>query len=419
MPAITPYHDHDHDEDRAFSTRVKTVGRRLLQYCEANDFAGYDPYDALNSRLFEALPVLNSRFPRLILTQALKRSPINVRRWLLVPKTQNPKALAIFLTALLKAPEVREGGTSDLVRTLATKLVALRSENGTYSSWGYSFPWQTRTIIVPRGAPNLVCTTFVAESLLNLYEADRDPQWLTMASSAAEYILNELYWEKSSVASFSYPLPSSRGQCHNANFLAAALLCRVHKYTGEPKFVEPALKAARCSVAFQHADGSWLYGEAPTQRWIDNFHTGYNLCALQQIDLHLGTDEFQDPVRRGLAFYRDHFFTPEGAPRYFHNRTYPVDIHCVAQSIITLMAFREIDPGHVELARSVFNWAMAHMWDERGFFYYRVLRMGTIRTSYMRWSQAWMLLALATLLQELSPAGPGQLSGSSLAASKI
>jgi len=40
------------------------------------------------------------------------------------------------------------------------------------------------------------------------------------------------------------------------------------------------------------------------------------------------------------------------------------------------------------------------MWDERGFFYYRVLRFCTIRTPYMRWAQAWMLLAMATLLCE-------------------
>ena len=39
------------------------------------------------------------------------------------------------------------------------------------------------------------------------------------------------------------------------------------------------------------------------------------------------------------------------------------------------------------------------MWDERGFFYYRVLRGLTIRTPYMRWSQAWMLFALITLAE--------------------
>ena len=405
--------------EQAFRCRVQTTGRKLLEYCEAHDFAGYDPYDALNSRLFEALPLLNSRIPRLVLTQALKRSPINVRRLLLIPPTQNPKAFAIFIAALLQAPELREGGTADLVRTLSEKLVAMRSDNGNYSSWGYCFPWQTRTIIVPRGSANLVCTTFVADALLNLYDQDRDVRWLNIAFSAAEYILQELYWEQGPISSFSYPLPTSRGQCHNANFLAAALLCRVHKYTGEPKFVEPALRAARGSVALQHPDGSWLYGEAPTQAWIDNFHTGYNLCALQQIGIHLGTREFEAPVRRGLDFYRKHFFTEENAPRYFHNRTYPLDIHCVAQSIITLLAFRNIDSGNVELARAVFDWAMDHMWDERGFFYYRVLRMGTIRTPYMRWSQSWMLLALSTLLRETAAVKPGMLLDRSPATSEI
>jgi hypothetical protein len=74
----------------------------------------------------------------------------------------------------------------------------------------------------------------------------------------------------------------------------------------------------------------------------------------------------------------------------------------VAESIITLLAFRELDPNNVALAQSVFEWAMNHLWDDRGFFYYRKLRLGTIRTSYMRWSQAWMLLAMSTLLRHAS-----------------
>ena len=79
------------------------------------------------------------------------------------------------------------------------------------------------------------------------------------------------------------------------------------------------------------------------------------------------------------------------------DRTYPIDIHCVAQSLITLAAFRGLEPRAERLAQSVLDWAMKRMWDKRGFFYYRVLRAGTIRTSYMRWSQAWMLHALLAL----------------------
>jgi len=90
----------------------------------------------------------------------------------------------------------------------------------------------------------------------------------------------------------------------------------------------------------------------------------------------------------------------DGAVKYFHDKTYPLDTHCVSQSIITLVEFKDFDPGNVPLACSVFRWCMDNMWDDRGFFYYRILRFCTIRTSYMRWTQVWMFLALATLLGE-------------------
>ena len=45
---------------------------KLLAYCQANDWAGHDPYDALNSRIFQKLPFLDSRWPRLLMTQVLK-----------------------------------------------------------------------------------------------------------------------------------------------------------------------------------------------------------------------------------------------------------------------------------------------------------------------------------------------------------
>jgi len=380
---------------------IKKATLKLLAYCRANDWAGYDPYDALNSGIFKALPFLNFRLPRLVLTQALKRSPINIRPLALVPKTQNPKAIGLFLSAFVNLSKVGIADQEGLVELMIERLVALRSQGVPYWCWGYSFPWQMRQKIVPSGAPNLVCTTFAASALLDAYEQRRDPQCLNMAASAAEYILNDLYWtEGEASAGFSYPLRSIRVLVYNANFLASALFCRVYKHTGEKKFLEPALRAARCSAAKQNADGSWFYGNAQTQGWIDNFHTGFNLCALQSIGRYAETTEFDSCIRRGFDFYKAHFFREDGAARYFHNSTYPIDIHAVAQSIITPLTLDPLDPANMQLSRTAFQWAMNHMWDDRGFFYYRVLRLCTIRTSYMRWSQAWMLLAMSTLLSE-------------------
>jgi hypothetical protein len=379
----------------------KSVALRLLEYCRANDWSGYDPYDALNSPLLKALPIVDSRFPRIALTQLLKRSPLNVRPLLGIPKTQNPKALALFLTSFLKMSRIGLLDGNGLSKQIIERLVALRSPETKYWCWGYSFPWQTRTIVVPCFAPSLVCTTFVAGALLNVYDQSQEARLLEMAVSAGQYILDKLYYsEGDNVASFSYPLPDLGTKVHNANFLAAALLCRLFHHTGDEKFLAPALRATRYSTSKQRSDGSWPYGELPTQQWIDNFHTGYNLSALRSIGRDAKTTEFDDSITTGFEFYRNHFIREDGAARYFHNQTYPIDVHCVAQTLLTLIDFQDLNSTNPDVIRSVYTWAMKHMWDERGFFYYRVLRTVTIRTSYMRWSQAWMLLALTVLAEQ-------------------
>jgi hypothetical protein len=379
---------------------VEAAGRKLLAYCRERDWAGYDPYDALNSRWLDTLPVLNTKMPRLVLTQALKRSPVNVRPLLRIPPTQNPKALALFLAALIKAPQLSTGIAEDLPAYLIDRLIALRSPDTPYWCWGYSFAWQTRTQVVPRGTPNLVCTTFVADALLDAFEARHDRRCLAMAVSATEYIRKELFREEGAFAGFSYPLPTMPARIFNANLLAAGLFTRVAALTGDSTLLPPAMKAARYAVSKQRPDGSWPYGEADTQQWIDNFHTGYNLAGLQAIGRHAGTDEFEGAVSRGFDFYIRHFIEENGAPRYFHNLLYPIDVHCVSQSLITLLSFKHLNSEAVNKARAVFHWTMRHMWDDEGYFYYRILRFGTIRTSYMRWAQAWMLMALATCLHE-------------------
>jgi hypothetical protein len=380
---------------------ARTAAARLLKYCREEDWAGYDPYDALNSGIFKALPILDFRLARLGMTQVLKRSPFNVRPLVLVPKTQNPKGLALFLSATLKLGKLGLLDREDLIPEFVDRLVALRSPGTKYWCWGYSFPWQTRTIVVPRGTPNLVCTTFVADALLDMYEQRGDGRCLEMARSAAQYILDDLYWtDADGVASLSYPLPRLPVRIHNANFLGAALLCRIAAHTGDRTFVEPALKVARYSASRQKQDGSWVYGELPTQQWIDNFHTGYNLAGLRGVSTYAHTAEFDSQIERGFQFYRTHFIREDGAPRYFHDNLYPIDAHCISQTLITLVDFQDLDASSVARAHAVFNWAMDHMWDDRGYFYYRMTRLHTTRTSYMRWTQAWMLLAIATLLEK-------------------
>jgi hypothetical protein len=386
-------------DDRGDLTIIKDTTLELLAYCRANEWAGYDPYDALNSRVFKALPFLDFKLARLALAQGVKRSPVNLRPLLLVPKTPNPKGIALFLSSFVKLSKIGliDGGRE--IDLMANKLLSLRSPARHYSCWGYNFDWQTRGKLVPKGFPNIICSTFAANALLDSYEQSWKSLWLDAAVSATKFITDYLFWRAGdSQACFSYT-PLGRTRVHNANLLGATLLCRVSQLTGQKMFLEPALDSARYSVSKQHDDGSWDYGESAAQRWIDNFHTGFNLVALRRISEYAGTTEFVSAIQRGLEFYKGHFFREDGAPRYFHNATYPIDIHGVAQSIITLIELGDLANGNILLANSVLNWGLRNMWDARGFFYFQKLPQYTVRTPFMRWSQAWMLMALATLLE--------------------
>lgn len=382
--------------------RLAVVTQKLLGYCRDCNWAGFEPYDATNSPIFERLPFLDSRLPRLVLTQFLKRSPLNLRRILGIVPTQNPKALGLFLSAVVNLRKAGFSVDSSTTESLLEGLQVLRSPYDKYWCWGYNFPWQTRTILVPRWGPNVVCTTFVAQGLLDVFAETGNAKCLEMAVSAANYIIGDLYWNSGNGrCGFYYPITQFDNQVHNANLEAAALLCRISKLTGDAKYIEPALAAARYAVTQQFEDGRWAYGESPHQQWTDNFHTGFNLSSLRAMSSTLGTTEFDDTIERGFRFYLSHFFREDGAVGYYHDRFYPIDTHCIAQAIITLLDLKDLDAENMARVWKIFTWATDTIWnDRRGYFYYRILRTAIIRTSYIRWTQAWMLLALSRLLEE-------------------
>jgi hypothetical protein len=60
---------------------------------------------------------------------------------------------------------------------------------------------------------------------------------------------------------------------------------------------------------------------------------------------------------------------------------------------------QHFDSEVLAFASTVATWCIENLRDEDGFFYYQRRRLYTVRTAYMRWSQAWMLYALARLLE--------------------
>jgi hypothetical protein len=286
--------------------------------------------------------------------------------------------------------------------------------------WGYNFDWPNRYFFAPAGTPTVVNTALIGLSLLDassaFAKADQssvcgresisafDSQaeaiaTFSAARSACDFIVRDLHMlcPSPDEACFSYT-PIDYRYVHNANLLGAWMLSAMYARTGEPALAAVAKAAARFTVRKQNDDGSWNYGISRLDGWVDNFHTGYVLVALKRVAACLQTDEFNASVEAGYRFWKTRMFANRVIPKFYPSKLYPIDIHSVAQAILTFLEFVDSDPEALALAWQVADWAIENMQDGCGFFVYQLRRRYRIRIPYMRWSQAWMQRALTYLL---------------------
>lgn len=380
---------------------IEQALQRLYRYCREKDWKGWDPYDGLNSLLFRALPLKRWRFCRLAWIQFFKRLPVNLRSLAAVPREENPKGLALFASGLVR---LRQAGVDwiveDDIDRVFDRLEALRSPGYGSWCWGYNFDWQGRAFFVGRFQPNAVATTFAAHAFLDRADAGMDGgMGPKVARSACDFLLEHLKrpCESAHKVCFSYT-PFDTAQVHNINFLVAALMARVAARDGDQSLADWARRALAFSLQGQLDDGSWPYGAAAYQDWIDHFHTCYNLLALDDCRRRLQTGDYDEALERGLTFYVGHLFRDDGLPRPDTRAVWPIDIHSVALALMALTRFADRAPACRERREKIVEWALAAMQDRRGFFYYQKRAHSIVRIPYMRWSQGWMFEALSHLV---------------------
>jgi len=387
---------------------------KLLRYCRGEAWAGYDPYDGLNSPLARSFLFRNA-FARTFLTQLVKRSPINLRPILGIKKELNPKGVALAARALMlldtvrsagiSSPQSVEGGTSGLEADLSfllSKLASLRSNQYAEACWGYNFDWKSRAFFAPRGTPNVVCTVFAAHAYLDWYEKTGSDSALEVARSSCSFLLDRINRSQPSSGAghcFSYT-PLDHSQVHNVNLLAAELLSRTYSKTGAEQYREAAENAVSFTVERQRSDGSWPYGEAQSQAWIDSFHTGFVLVSLKHLIEDFRRNDLKPALNAGYEFYSKRFFLADGTPGYYHDRLYPLDVHSAAQGVITFAELKDLMPNAEAMAGRIIKWALDNLQDPAGFFYFQKHRWWTNKLSYMRWAQTWMLYALSLYLSQ-------------------
>lgn len=387
---------------------------KLKVYCEQEQFKGWDPYDGLNSQVFQVIPFLkHSAICRLIVIQGFKRFPVNLRKWALVPKEHNAKGIGLFLSGYCNLYNAvcqdvgltpKMGAKHDLIKRiheLAERLISLQSPGG-YSGacWGYNFDWQCRReFLFPKNTPTVVATNFCATALMEAYEITKEQKYLDIALSAAEFVINDLHrtpYKQGFL--FSYSPLKGNNTVFNASLLGARLLSYCYHYTRNERYRELADLSIRACCGGQQENGAWVYGTLPVQSWVDSFHTGYNLDALIAYQELTGDDKYNAYIEKGFDYYIKHFFEKDGTPKYYDNKTYPIDIHCPGQLLVTLHRLHKYNDSYRELAESVLTWSISNMQDSKGYFYYQIKPGISSKIPYMRWSNAFMFHALSCYL---------------------
>jgi len=381
----------------------------LRAYCASNQYKGYDPYDGLNSKLFQAIPFISkNKYARLAWIQLFKRLPFNLRSFVGIKKEYNPKGLGLFLngycnlyhqdTDSLKQLGLSHEEIKEKLVFFADKIIEMISPNWSGACWGYNFDWQARAFFQPKGTPTVVASTFIAYALMDAYDILKDKKLLDVAISVKDFVLQDLnksYDENGNYA-FSYS-PLDKTQVFNASLLGSRLLARVHAYTGDMQLLVEAKKSVQFCVDHQREDGSWGYGTLPFHQWVDNFHTGYNLECISEYQKYSGDSSYSENIEKGFKYYIDTFFTEEGIAKYYNNSVFPIDIHAPAQLIVTLSKLGKLEENKA-LADKVLNWAISNMQDKKGYFYFQKKKCFTSKTPYIRWAQAWMFYTMSIRL---------------------
>lgn len=379
---------------------LEAVGK-IGHWVEEHDYRGYEPFDGLSS-VFRPLTFGNLLLERILL-QSIRQSPINIRPLMGVrphPSTKGRGYMAAaYLTMyrLLQDPAYKEHAESCL-----SWLMEHKSKKFKEYSWGNHFDFVGRGGGYSRDEPIIVWTSLIGQAFLDAFETIGDQKYLDVADSVCRWIVNLPREETERGTCLSY-VAFAQSSIHNSNLLGAAMLARSARLCGRPVYEQLARDAVRYSCERQLEDGSWYYGEDPKYQWIDNFHTGYNLDSLKCHIDSTGDTTYSPHLTRGYRFYVDHFFEPSGRPRYYHNRTYPVDSQCIAQSVETLANFSDVESSALPLACKVARWTIENMLDKKGFVYYRQYPGGIVaKTPMLHWAQATTYKALCVLVSKFA-----------------
>ena len=385
------------DKDLVFASLKK-----LEKWVEDHDYKGYDPADGLTSYLRPL--TFGNLFLDRVLQQVIWRCPVNLRPLLGVKPLDSCIGRGYMASGYITMFKLTgDDRYKEKADACLNWLVQHKAPGFEKFSWGKMFDFASRGGRQGKYEPITIWTSLIGMAFLDAYEILREEKYFNVAESICEWIIERPRNETGSGFCINYT-PFGPGDCtiHNQSMMAAAMLARTAAFNGKNEYIDVAREAIKYTCTHQLTDGGWLYGEDAKYHWIDNFHSGYNLDALKCYTESTGDNTYRNHLKIGFDFYKNNFFESDGRPKYYHNRAYPIDSQCIAQSIETLVNFSEYDQDALSLSRKVAAWAIENMQDKTGYFYYAQYPLFTLKVPLIHWAQATTYKALALLLQKVN-----------------
>lgn len=383
--------------------------QKLEKYVSKENYTGWDPYDALIAKRVPKALLKNKMFA-MLLTQLNLYSPINLRTLLKIEKGKSNKALALFSRAYYiasKSMDIKQ--FKKRAKELTLEVISRTTPENCHSHYFNSVSFNSA---LGPGIPDIICLTETIKSLVVAYTFEKESEFLSSALERLNFIFNNLFVEKEDMSYFKYT-PFEKGKIvFNASALTLESLAEVRNVCNHEldEFIEKGKKVINFLLLHQRRDGAWpysIYTERNRYYWQIDYHQGFIIDGLTAFLPYLDGDlkkKTEEALERGIGFYMNRQFTKEGYSFYRYPIKYPIDIHNQAQGIITFSKLYKAfgDERYLDFAKKIALWTIKNMQSPEGYFYSHKWPFFVNKIPYMRWGQAWMMLALATLLEVLS-----------------
>ena len=389
------------------------VARALLERLVAADHEGVDPAAVYNSDRVTMLSGLADAVPglgwawRSAIARVLSYGGHRATRLARPRRLRYAKGLSLTASAVAHALD-RGLDIGPAAASVLNRVDRLLEEKrlGSDWLWAHEHPYRIRGVEIDASTPNLVTTAFVAAGYWDRWERLGDTVARARFLDIVEAVLRVFPARDTAGGGLCFMYtPRTDYHVHNANLMVAEMLAKWLALTGGEGDREEVLRRVLAySVVDIRASGAFRYAGPPTPNdVVDNYHTGFVLRSLHAVATHVpavGAEfNLEEVLRAGLTEYLDRFVQDGLVWRGKGGAV--VEAHSLAESILIHKHFAaRLSADDERRLVDAIRGSVVELWYKAGqYFANRVthLPLGlrvSDRTEMVRWSTAWMLLAL-------------------------